>query len=210
MENVIAVLFKNESDGYQLITELRNTPKAEQALILQMALVKRDESGLSVSDSYDGIGGNATGALVGGLTGSLIGVLGGPIGMMLMGYAGVVAGSMADVGGSVSGAALLEIVADKLVDGDIALLILAEEEDEAYLDEKAGRFPAEIVRFDALDVEAEVEEAVLMNLEMARQAREQLRETRREDLRSKLQKRRDERRVELEAELETYKKIYNI
>ena len=41
MENVIAVVFKNESDGCQMITELRNAPKAEQAAILQREMERQ-------------------------------------------------------------------------------------------------------------------------------------------------------------------------
>lgn len=206
MDNVIAVIFKNESDGYQLITELRNAPRAEQAVIIQMALVKRDESGINVCDSYDGIAGSAGGTVIGGLTGGLVGILGGPIGVLLMGSAGMLTGSLVDLGGSTAGIAMIETVADKLAEGDVALIILAEEEDEAYLDEKISKFPAEIVRFDAASVSEEVEEATLMQMEMSRQARMQLRKTLREDTRERLKERREERKAELEADFEEYKK----
>ena len=205
MKNVISVIFENESDGYQLITELRKDPIAEQAAILQMGLVKCDESGLTVCDAYDGIAGSGSGTVIGGLTGGLIGILGGPIGVLLMGSAGMLSGRMVELGGSATGAAMLEMVADKLSEGDLALIILAAEEDESYLDEKISKFPAEILRYDAAAVAEELDEAMLMQQEMARQARYQLRQTRREDLRDRLRERREEREAELEKDFEEYK-----
>ena len=210
MENVIAVVFKNESDGCQMITELRNAPKAEQAAILQMGLVKCDESGLKLCDGFDGIAGSATATAIGGLTGAFLGILGGPIGVLLMGATGAMAGSMVDMGGSTANAAMLEIVADKLSAGDVALVVLAEEEDEAYLDEKFSKFPAEIVRFNAADVAEELEEAALLQREMERQARYQLRQTRKADLKAALKAKRQEREAELEKNFEEYKANLNL
>lgn len=210
MENVIAVIFKNESDGYQLITELRHEPKTEQALITQMALVKRDDSGIKVCDGYDGIAASPSGMAIGGLIGGIVGILGGPVGVLLMGSAGMLTGSMVNMGESTTGIAMIETVADKLVDGDVALIILADEDDESYLDEKIGRFPGEIVRFNSDDVEEEVEEATLMQIEMSRQARRQLRETKREDIKERLRERRAERKAEYEADFEEFKKNLDV
>ena len=205
MENVIAVVFKNESDGYQMITELRNAPKTDQATILQMGLVKCDESGVKLCDSYDAISGSAAATTIGGLMGAFIGILGGPIGILLMGATGAMAGSMVDVGGATASAAMLEIVADKLSAGDVALVVQAQEEDEAYLDEKFSKFPVEIARFDAADVAEELEEAVLLQKEMTRQARYQLRQTRKADMKASLKAKRQEREAELEKNFEEYK-----
>ena len=55
-----------------MITELRNAPKAEQATILQMGLVKCDESGVKLCDGYDAISGSATAATIGGLMGAFL------------------------------------------------------------------------------------------------------------------------------------------
>ena len=118
MQNIITVIFENESEGYQLITELRNAPVTEEASILQMALVKCDKSGLELLDRYDGIAASSEGTVLGGLTGALLGVLGGPIGMLLMGTTGALAGTMASTGGAVAGAAMLETVAGKLIEGE--------------------------------------------------------------------------------------------
>ena len=206
MQNIISVIFENESDGYQMITELRQEPVSEQAAILQMALVKCDEGGLTLHDQYEGIARSAGGTVIGGLTGSLIGILGGPFGMLLMGTSGALMGRMADVGGAVAGEALLETVASKLVEGDAALIILAEEEDESYLDAKISKFPAEILRYDALDIADEVDEAIRIQSEMNRQARMQLRQSRKDAQEAYLKEKHEARKAELEADFEEYKK----
>ena len=115
-------------------------------------------------------------------------------------------GRMADVGGAVAGEALLETVASKLVDGDAALIILAEEEDESYLDAKISRFPAEILRYDALDIADEVDEAIRIQSEMDRQARMQLRQSRKDAKEAYLKEKHEARKAELEADFEEYKK----
>ena len=210
MQNVISAIFKNESDGYQLITELRQNPVSDQAVIVQMALVKREEAGLKLCDQYDGIAKTAGGTAIGGLTGALVGILGGPLGVLLMGAYGALAGSMVDLGGSVAGEAMLETVASKLLEGEAALVILAEEEDEAYLDEKIGKFDAEILRFDALAVADEVDEAVEIQEEMNRQARQKLRQTKKEEHKEHIKERHEKRKAELEADFEEYKKNMNL
>ena len=210
MQNIISAIFRNESDGYQMITELRQAPVTEQAAILQMALVKCDEAGLTLCDRYDGIAASGSGAAIGGVVGGLIGVLGGPLGILLMGASGALIGSMANTTEAVAGEALMETVAAKLVEGEIALIILAEEEDESYLDEKLSKCPAEILRYDALDIADEIDEAIKIQNEMNRQARIQLREGRREDIRELRREKREAKKAELEANFEEYKKNLNI
>ena len=210
MQNIITVIFENESEGYQLITELRNAPVTEEASILQMALVKCDKSGLELLDRYDGIAASSEGTVLGGLTGALLGVLGGPIGMLLMGTTGALAGTMASTGGAVAGAAMLETVAGKLIEGDVALILLADEEYESYLDNKFEKFSVEILRHDAIEIAEEVEEANNIEREMQRQALMQLRQSKAEEQKARLQEKREARKAELEADFEEYKKNYQL
>ena len=73
------------------------------------------------------------------------------------------------------------------MDGDIAIIAMAFEEDEAILDEKLGKFQTTIARFDAATVAAEVEEAQMMEEEMARQARQQLRNEKKAERKAKIE-----------------------
>lgn len=177
MQNVVAVLFRNESEGYQAITELRNEPVKENYAILQAALIKRQGGELTLCDSFDSRIQSSEKTMVGGLMGTLLGVLGGPIGVILMGSYGALAGSLAGKADTAEGAAMLELVANKLLDGELAMVALVDEAEELDLDEKLVKFNnIEIARFDAAVVAAELEEAEKMQLEMLRQTRRQLRE----------------------------------
>lgn len=201
MQNVIAAVFKNESEGFQAMTQLRQLPPSEQSAIFQMVLVKREESGIRVCDRFDSGINTSDDMLIGGLVGSLVGVLGGPIGVLLMGSYGMLAGSMLDVSDAFSGEALIETVAGKLLEGEVALIALAEEEDESYLDAQLSGFQVEIARFDAAVIADEVDEAVEMEKEMARQARQELRKTKKEDRKKKV----DEKRAKLSADFGAFK-----
>ena len=201
MQNIIAVIFKNESEGFQAMTQLRQLPATEKASILQMVLVKREENGIRVCDRYDSGINTSDDTMIGGLVGSLVGVMGGPIGVLLMGSYGMLAGSMLDATDAISDAAMIETVAGKLISGEVALIALAEEEEESFIDAQLSGFQTEIARFDAAVVAAEVDEAIEMEQEMARQARQELRKSKKEDRKMKI----EEKRAKLSAEFAEFK-----
>ena len=87
------------------------------------------------------------------------------------------------------------------MDGDIAIIAMAFEEDEAILDEKLGKFQTTIARFDAAAVAAEVEEARQLEAEMARQARKELRDEKKAERKEK----RAEKKAKLSADWEGFK-----
>lgn len=201
MQNIVAVLFKNESEGFQAITELRQMPETEKYVILQMALIKRQGQTISVADSYDSGIQTGNNAAIGGLTGALVGILGGPIGVLLMGSYGLMAGSLVGSAEALDSAAMIETVSNKLLDGEIALVALAEEAEEAELDARLKKFDVEIVRFDAAVVAEEVEEAQEMQKEMDRLARKQLREVKKEERKTKI----EEKRAKIAADFDAFK-----
>ena len=207
MQNVVAVIFRNESEGFQAITELRNEPVTEKYAILQAALIKRQGGELTLCDSFDSRIQSGEKALVGGMMGTLLGVLGGPIGVILMGSYGALAGSMAGKADAAEGAAMLELVAGKLLDGELAMVALVDEAQEVDLDEKLVKFnDIEIARFDAAVVAAELEEAEKMQLEMLRQTRMQLRKVALEEHRQKV----EAKRAELDDDFATFKQQFQI
>lgn len=142
--------------------------------------------------------------MVGGL-GSLVGVLGGPIGVLLMGSYGLMAGSMINAGDAIVDASLMEAVANKMQDGTVALIVLAEEEDEAVIDGKLSGLKAEILRYDAAVIAEEVAEARRMQIEMERQALVELRKTKKAEYKAKV----DEKRAKLAADFEALKAKFN-
>lgn len=201
MQNVLAVIFKEESEGFQAMTQLRQLPSTEKAAILQMVLVKNQDKKISVCDSYDSGLNTTDDMILGGLIGSLVGVLGGPLGVLLMGSYGVLAGSLFDEEDALDSEIMLEAVADKMVDGEVALIALVNEEDESYLDAQLGSFKAEIIRFDAAVVADEIEQAQEMEKEMARQARADMKKAKKAERKEKI----DEKRAKIAADWESFK-----
>lgn len=194
-KNVVVSLFKVESEAYQALTELRNNPGDEKNLLIQAALVKKEKGTLSSLDGFDTGAETMNDTAVGGLTGALIGILGGPIGVLLGGAFGMLIGSAFDSGDAVGNACVIEQIAGKMDDGDIAIIGVATEEDESVLDQKLQKYDTIIVRFDAAVVEAEVTRAVELAQEMAIQAREELRAQKKAERKEK----RDEKKAEMAA-----------
>lgn len=191
MQNIIAVLFEVESEGYQAITKLKQAPLTDGYAILQMALVKRQDGSVTLCDGFDSGLNTKDNTLKGGLMGGLIGILGGPVGVLLMGSYGAMLGKMVDLGDAAGGASMIEMVVNKLQDGSVALVLYADEKDESVLDGLLGSdFKVEILRYDAAAIAAEVDEAVMVQEEMARQVRGKLRETRKAEFREKVEEKR--------------------
>ncbi len=190
MQNIIAANFEVESEGYQAITTLGQNPLTERSAILEMALVKKTNGSLSVCDTFNSGVHTSNDTVRGSLIGGLLGILGGPIGVLLGGSTGALTGSVIDAGDAKDSASMIERVASKMFDGDVSLIILAEEENEADLDIRLGRYKTQILRFDAAVIAAEVEEAQELQKEMERQARLKLRETKKEEYKKKIEEKR--------------------
>ena len=201
MYNIIAAIFDVESEGYQAISTLSKTPIIEETSILQMALVKRENGSLKVCDSYDSGIHTTDDMLLGGLLGGLLGVLGGPVGVLLLGSYGTLAGSLVDTADALDSATVMEKVADKLVEGEVALVMLAEEINEEEIDDKLKGFKVTIARFDAAAVAEEVEQAKETEKEMERLARKELRAAKKEERKDK----REAKKAEISANFAAFK-----
>ena len=201
MYNIIAAIFDVESEGYQAISTLSKTPIIEETSILQMALVKRENGSLKVCDSYDSGIHTTDDMLLGGLLGGLFGVLGGPVGVLLLGSYGTLAGSLVDTADALDSANVMEKVADKLVEGEVALVMLAEEINEEEIDDKLKGFKVTIARFDAAAVAEEVEQAKETEKEMERLARKELRAAKKEERKDK----REAKKAEISANFAAFK-----
>lgn len=201
MQNIIATVFDVESEGFQAITTLRNRALTENYAIMEMALVKKIGNTLSICDSFSSEVFTSDDTIHGGFIGSLIGVIGGPIGVLLGGSAGALTGSLIDTKDAERNASMLEMVAGKLGDREISLIILADETDEGSLDPELDRYKATIIRFDAATIAVEVEEAQKMQKELERQARVRLREQKKEEHKQEI----ESKRAKLAADFEGLK-----
>ena len=205
MQNIIAAIFENESEGFQAITQLHQNPVTDQASIMQMVLVKCKDKDIEICDRFESGADTTDDMLIGGLLGSLLGVLGGPVGVLLMGSYGMLAGSILDADDAINDEALMETVAGKLLDGEVALIALVDEDDEAYLDDQLSKYKTEIMRFDAAVVAQELDEAVNVEKELARQARRELRQSRKEEFKKEV----EEKRAKISADFQALKDKLN-
>ena len=200
-QNVVVSIFKVESEAYQALTQLKQYPGNDQSFVAQAVLVKKENGELHVLDGFDTGSNTMDDTAVGGMIGALFGILGGPIGVLLVGSYGALIGAALDSGDALDNACMLEQIAGKMENGEVAIIGLASEEDEAILDGKLGRFDTIIVRFDAAVVAAEVEEAQKMEEEMARLARKELRDEKKAARKEKVA----EKRSKLSADFAAFK-----
>ena len=89
-------------------------------------------------------------------------------------------------------ASLLEKAGDSILDGETAIILLAQEEYETALTAKLNNFEVTITRFDAAEVAAEVEHARKVEKQMAKEAREKMREERSEAFKESVAKKSEE------------------
>ena len=158
-ESVIIVNCKVPSEAYQILSMLRQNHDNESFTISQAAVVKKDAGHLSLEDGF--IGGNATEdrGWTGGLIGSLVGLLAGPLGVLLGGGIGSLIGDSMDLKELEEKSELLSKASECLVDGETALLLMAEEEDETALGAMLKEFQITITRMDAAEIASEIESA---------------------------------------------------
>ena len=155
-------------------------------------IVKKENGKLSVMEGF--VNGATTGddTMTGGLIGSLVGILGGPLGILLGGSMGMLIGGAVDAGDMADNASLLEKAGDSILDGETAIILLAQEEYETALTAKLNNFEVTITRFDAAEVAAEVEHAREVEKQMAKEAREKMREERSEAFKESVAKKSEE------------------
>lgn len=204
-QNIVVSLFEVESEAYQALTELKQNPGDDKSYLSAAVLVKKDNDAFRTLDGFDTGSQTMDDTAIGGLVGALFGVLGGPIGVLLGGSYGALIGSAFDAEDTLMGVSMLEQIAKKGVNGDIAIVGLAFEEDESILDAKLRKFKTTVVRYDAASVAAEVEEARLMEEEMARQAYRKLRAEKKEARAEKIA----QKKAKLKADWEEFKASFS-
>ena len=105
----------------------------------------------------------------GGLIGMMVGILGGPVGILLGWFTGGMIGATQDAKEVRDATGVFEFLVDKIGEGDTALLLIAEEEDNRPLNQLIMmELGGEITRLDYEEVENEVKKAQ----EMAKKSNE--------------------------------------
>ena len=189
---MILANYKVESEAYQALSELKRDVSNDNYLIYQGVIVKRENGKLNIMDGFVNSAATSEDTVTGGLIGSLVGVLGGPLGILLGGSMGMLLGGAVDAGDIADDASLLEKAGDCILDGETAILLLAQEEYETALTAKMNHFDVTITRLDTAEVAAEVEHAREVERQVARDARAKLREEKTEAFKETVAKKSEE------------------
>lgn len=182
MDKIISAVFKVESEGYQALAELKKDPENDAYTVPQAVLIKKENNGIVTLDSYDTGLETADDTLLGGLVGGVVGILGGPIGMLLGGSIGLLTGGAIDAGDAFDNASMIEMVTNMVMDGEVALIALAQETEAGSVRNLLSKFDASVIENDAKEVAEEIELAVKAQKELEREARAKLRESKKEEL----------------------------
>ena len=122
MEHVLATLFEVPSEAYQAFVELKAFPQNDDTRIAQAALVKKENGVITPVDAFDPLQKVGDDTITGTLIGSVLGILGGPLGMLFGAGVGAWVGSTGSTDQALAQATLVETVAAKLNDGDVAII----------------------------------------------------------------------------------------
>jgi uncharacterized membrane protein len=191
MENIVTAIFKVESQAYQAFSKLKRDPYTDDYWISGMAVVKKQNGHIALHDSFGAGFEVADNTVMGGLMGGLVGILGGPIGMLMGGSIGLITGSAVGTGEETRKVTLAERVTTSMKDGDVALIAMVQEMDEARLDTRFKEFDAIIMRRDAATVEDEVKEAQRVQKELEKQAKKELRAQKSAERKAKIEKQKE-------------------
>ena len=132
-----------------------------------MSLVKRKGGELKLCDNFTSEHLTSNDTVKGGLIGGLIGILGGPLGALLGGATGALLGKASDSDNKLDSKTLIEQAAQKLEEGDLALIMMVDETDEGILDHMLVKYNVVVIRYDADVIAKEVEDAEKKAREMA-------------------------------------------
>ena len=157
MYNIVGAMFADEQEARRALDALAETPKINGTTILQMSLVKRKDGELKLCDNFTSEHLTSKDTVKGGVIGGLLGLLGGPITALLGGAAGVLIGDAVDHDNKLDSQDLIEQVAQRLEEGDMALIMLVDEADEGILDHMLVKYNTFVVRYDAETITKEIE-----------------------------------------------------
>ena len=183
MENLVVSIFNTESEAYQSFADLKAFRQTQTTKVAQIALVKNENGHIVEKERYDFEDSTTDAALKGGLLGAVIGLLGGPIGYGMVSLYGLAAGDTIDTAET----GLIDVVSQKLTNGETAVVALVQEDNEAVIDAYFTKYDTQIVRWDVATVVAEIEAALQVQEDLYNQARAQMKAERKAERKAKLE-----------------------
>ncbi|MDO4538572.1 MAG: DUF1269 domain-containing protein [Coriobacteriales bacterium] len=202
MNNVVTVLFNVESEAYQAFSELRENMVGAGYLASEAVLLKAVDKSVEVVDTIDYGVNTEDDTVAGALVGSLAGIIGGPVGMLLGGSIGALSGAVVDAADAHADQSLIEMVAGKLYNDEVAIIALVSEDVSGRMDVRFDKYNCVIIREDAALVAEEVERARETEAELKRQAKAQMRAEKKAERKAKIEEHKaalDARFAELKA-----------
>lgn len=191
-ENIITVSFEVESEAYQAFSKLRKYPHGSGYFASSAVLLKKKDGRITSEEVYDTGAKTGDDTAKGGLIGSLVGILGGPIGMLFGGGMGALIGSSVDANDAVDNATLIEQVSGDIKENGTAIIALVQEDEDVAFDNIFRDFETTVIRRDAAEVAAEIEEAQKIQKEMEKEARKKLRDEKKAERSQKIEAKRQE------------------
>lgn len=176
MDKIVLVTFKDAAYAYKAYADISASMGATGYTVHEMALVKNENGTIIVPDNYATGQDNGNDTLYGGLIGGVVGILGGPVGVLLGLSFGLLIGAAIDTSDTSDDDSLLLWVSGNLKDGQTALVAYVSEDEEIAFNSNFIDQDVTIHSWDASEVEAEVNHAIKMQDELARQAHEKVRE----------------------------------
>ena len=190
MDNVLAVNFDDDSKAYAALTSLKQLDEQGQLKLSGAAVVLRHDDGHI--ETKEEIGDpDFAGTATGGVVGLIVGVLGGPLGILIGGYAGILAGSFFDLADFDDTESALSAVAHSVRPGRPALIAVASEQSPEVLDTAMASVGGPVVRRPLDVVLSEIAAAEDAQRAAEREARKKLHEERqakaKEDVHAKIE-----------------------
>lgn len=199
MENVIISYFKVESEAYQALSDLKKASVFRDELtISQGAILKKSNERIIHAEGFDTGVRTADDIWKGGLIGALVGILGGPIGMLLGFGIGSVVGMAKDTDEAIEESNLISGITSRMNEGDVALVVIAQELSEKPYDLLLEKFEAETVRYSASSILEEVEHAQEVEENLREQAKMEIRQERSKQRKEKVEAYRSKFKEEFE------------
>ena len=175
--NVLVVTFgedpENDKNAYQALTDLKQLDSQHQIDVAGGAVVSRDLDGRVDVKSNVGDAPYA-GTATGGMIGLLVGIIGGPLGMLIGGGAGVLFGSLIDIGDVESTESVLGDISQDVRPNRTAVLAQVTEQSPEVVDTAMARLGGHVMRRSVAEVEDEIAAAEQAQRKAEHEARKEL------------------------------------
>lgn len=197
-DNVVIAVFEVESEAYQAFNQIKQNNEGKDYVVGEASLIKNNTNTVDLIDAF-GIAPADSDTSAGIVIGSLVGLLGGPIGVILGASAGALFGNISDGDRAIDTASAITVLADKIYEGETAIVALVREEEPAF-DVAFNGFKTIIARYDAADVADDVKRLQDLSAELSNRVMEEVKA----DREAERAKQREERQKEIDASFEEY------